>query len=284
MPSTEPNAANPQSRAFSARAAVTTAAVAVLALIAVWLAWASQGANQSLVGGPFALEDGSGKTITDQTLRGRPFLVYFGYTNCPDVCPTELARISDVLAAMGDKAVPALFITVDPERDTPKVMQDYASSFGPHVIGLSGSPQAIGAAEKAAIAPGDRLSHGREVIHALDATNNKLAVIRFSHPPIFPNHHRRHRVRAWMCEMSNFNTPRRLEQAQRALSLRQSPSRWASARKALVKRVFRIFLHQLKERILRPALETDIRAPDSRALAEAFLQQSRSSKSHGHMR
>ena len=149
MPSTEPNAANPQSRAFSARAAVTTAAVAVLALIAVWLAWASQGANQSLVGGPFALEDGSGKTITDQTLRGRPFLVYFGYTNCPDVCPTELARISDVLAAMGDKAVPALFITVDPERDTPKVMQDYASSFGPHVIGLSGSPQAIGAAEKA---------------------------------------------------------------------------------------------------------------------------------------
>ena len=62
---------------------------------------------------------------------GRPFLVYFGYTHCPDVCPTELARISDVLARMGDQAIPALFITVDPERDTPKVMQDYVSSFNP---------------------------------------------------------------------------------------------------------------------------------------------------------
>ncbi|HKN27555.1 MAG TPA: SCO family protein [Roseiarcus sp.] len=148
MPPDEPNAANPQSRVFPIRVALMTAAIAVLALIAVWLALAPKGANQSLVGGPFALEDGSGKTVSEQTLRGRPFLVYFGYTHCPDVCPTELAHISDVLAAMGDKAVPALFITVDPERDTPKVMQDYASSFGPHVIGLSGSPQAIGAVEK----------------------------------------------------------------------------------------------------------------------------------------
>ena len=133
MPPTEPNASNPQSSAFPIRIALTTAAIAVLALIAVWLALAPKGANPSLVGGPFALEDGAGKTVTERTLRGRPFLVYFGYTHCPDVCPTELAHISDVLAAMGDKAVPALFITVDPERDTPKVMQDYASSFGPHV-------------------------------------------------------------------------------------------------------------------------------------------------------
>ena len=149
MPPTEPDAASGQSRAFSIQIALTTAAIAVLALIALWLALAPKGSSQSLIGGPFALEDGSGKTVSDQTLRGRPFLVYFGYTHCPDVCPTELARISDVLAAMGDKAIPALFITVDPERDTPKVMQDYVSSFGPHMIGLSGSPQAIGAVEKA---------------------------------------------------------------------------------------------------------------------------------------
>ena len=95
------------------------------------------------------MQDGEGRTVSDQTLRGKPFLVYFGYTHCPDVCPTELARISDVLAKMGDKSIPALFITVDPERDTPKVMQDYVSSFNPHVIGLSGSPQAIGSVEKA---------------------------------------------------------------------------------------------------------------------------------------
>jgi protein SCO1 len=124
------------------------AAVLVIALAALWLSRAPLSSNGSLVGGSFALQDGGGRTVSDQTLRGMPFLVYFGYTHCPDVCPTELARISDVLAKMGDKAIPALFITVDPERDTPKIMQDYVSSFNPHIIGLSGSPQAIGAVEK----------------------------------------------------------------------------------------------------------------------------------------
>ena len=138
------------SRALSIRFVVTlAAAAAAVALVALWLALAPRGSSASLIGGPFALQDGAGRTVSDQSLRGRPFLVYFGYTHCPDVCPTELARISDVLARMGDKAIPALFITVDPERDTPRVMQDYASSFDSHIIGLSGSPQAIGAAEKA---------------------------------------------------------------------------------------------------------------------------------------
>ena len=98
--------------------------------------------------GTFALENGDGKTVSDQTLRGRPFLVYFGYTHCPDVCPTELAHISDILTKMGNRAIPALFITVDPERDTPKVMQDYVSSFNPAIVGLSGSPQSVEATEK----------------------------------------------------------------------------------------------------------------------------------------
>ncbi len=149
MPPTAPrNPSNSRSRAFSMRVAATMAAVGALALAAIWLAWQPQASNRSLIGGPFALQNGDGKTITEATFRGRPFLVYFGYTHCPDVCPTELAQMSDVLAKMGDKAIPALFITVDPERDTPKVMQDYVSSFDPHLIGLSGSPQAIGAAEK----------------------------------------------------------------------------------------------------------------------------------------
>lgn len=137
-----------RSRGSATRVAVATAAAA-LALVAFWLAWAPKASSPSLIGGPFALANGSGATVTDVSLRGRPFLVYFGYTHCPDTCPTELARISDVLAAMGDKAVPALFITVDPERDTPKVVQDYSSSFGPHVVGLSGSPEAIRSAERA---------------------------------------------------------------------------------------------------------------------------------------
>ena len=129
--------------------AAAASAIGLIALAALWLAFAPQnGTPRSLIGGPFALEQASGKTVTDQSLRGRPFLVYFGYTHCPDTCPTELARISDVLAKMGDEAPPALFITVDPERDTPAVMQDYVSSFDPHIVGLSGPPQAIAAVEK----------------------------------------------------------------------------------------------------------------------------------------
>ncbi len=148
MPPTQPDRPE-RSRANSVRVVATLAAAAVIALAALWLARPPRTSNPSLVGGPFALQDGDGRTVSDQTLRGRPFLVYFGYTHCPDVCPAELGRVSEVLAQMGDKSIPALFITVDPERDTPKVMQDYVSSFDTHIIGLSGSPQAVGAAEKA---------------------------------------------------------------------------------------------------------------------------------------
>jgi protein SCO1/2 len=131
------------------RFALAVSVAAALAIAGVWFLWAPPRANESLIGGPFALQDGAGRTVTDESLKGHPFLVYFGYTHCPDVCPTELARIADALAKMDGKAIPALFITVDPERDTPKVMQDYASSFGRSIIGLSGSPQAVGAVEKA---------------------------------------------------------------------------------------------------------------------------------------
>ena len=148
MPEAEPNSA-PQSRVIAIRVVVTLVAVAALGFAAFILTSPPERSRAALIGGAFALEDGGGKTVSDQTLRGRPFLVYFGYTHCPDVCPTELARVSDILSKMGDKAIPTLFITVDPERDTPKVMQDYASSFNPAVIGLSGSPQAVEAAEKA---------------------------------------------------------------------------------------------------------------------------------------
>ena len=137
-----------RSRVFAIRIVATLVAIAIVGLVAFMLTSPSERPRAALIGGAFALEDGAGKTISDQTLKGRPFLVYFGYTHCPDVCPTELARISDILGKMGDKSIPALFITVDPERDTPKLMQDYVSSFNPAVIGLSGSPQAVEATEK----------------------------------------------------------------------------------------------------------------------------------------
>jgi protein SCO1/2 len=147
MPEAEADKA-PRSRKFPIRLIAALLAVALVGFAAFMLTNPSERPRAALIGGAFALQDGDGKTVSDQTLKGRPFLVYFGYTHCPDVCPTELARISDILGKMGDKPIPALFITVDPERDPPKVMQDYVSSFNPAVIGLSGSQQAIEATEK----------------------------------------------------------------------------------------------------------------------------------------
>ncbi len=84
-------------------------------------------------------------------MKGKPFLVFFGFTHCPDICPTTLFDMSQLMKALGPDAdrTGALFITVDPERDTPKVMKDYLSNFDPHVRGLTGDPAAINAAIKA---------------------------------------------------------------------------------------------------------------------------------------
>lgn len=105
----------------------------------------------SAIGGPFKLIDENGKPITDQDMKGRPFLVFFGYTHCPDICPTTLFEMSEVMHALGKDAdrIGALFITVDPERDTPAAIKDYLSSFDPHLRGATGNRQAIVAAEKA---------------------------------------------------------------------------------------------------------------------------------------
>jgi protein SCO1 len=111
----------------------------------------ASGPGGSAIGGPFRLIDQNDKPITDQDMKGRPFLVFFGYTHCPDVCPATLFDISEVLRALGkdaDKAG-ALFITVDPERDTPAAMKDYLSSFDPHLQGATGDSKAVEATEKA---------------------------------------------------------------------------------------------------------------------------------------
>ena len=104
----------------------------------------------SPIGGPFALIDQSGKPLTEQDMKGRPFLVFFGYTHCPDICPTALFEMSEVLHTLGKDAdrVGALFITVDPERDTPAAMKEYMASFNPHLRGATGDQNAIDAAEK----------------------------------------------------------------------------------------------------------------------------------------
>jgi protein SCO1 len=105
----------------------------------------------SAVGGPFRLVDQDGRQVTEQDLKGGPSLIFFGFTHCPDVCPTALFDVSEVLRALGPDAdrTRALFITVDPERDTPEKLKEYLSSFDPHLRALTGAPDAVAAAAKA---------------------------------------------------------------------------------------------------------------------------------------
>jgi protein SCO1 len=119
--------------------------VAVLLLATGSFLWLSGSGTASLVGGPFVLEDGNGKPVTDRDFRGKYMLVYFGYTFCPDVCPTTLNEVTDALDRLGPKAarLQPIFITIDPKRDTPAVVKQYTAAFTPHLLGLTGTPEQI---------------------------------------------------------------------------------------------------------------------------------------------
>jgi protein SCO1/2 len=97
------------------------------------------------IGGPFQLTDQTGQAVTDKSMQGRPSLIFFGFTHCPDVCPTTLFEISEVLKAMGEDGdrVNAYYISVDPERDTQAAMKEYLSSFDPRLKGLTGNAEEI---------------------------------------------------------------------------------------------------------------------------------------------
>ena len=106
------------------------------------------------IGGPFALVDQNGRRVTDKDFAGKYRIVYFGYTHCPDVCPTDLATISQAMTSFEKKdparaaRVQPIFITVDPERDTPAAMKEYLRAFHPRLIGLGGTPAQVADAEK----------------------------------------------------------------------------------------------------------------------------------------
>jgi protein SCO1/2 len=97
------------------------------------------------LGGPFSLTDHTGRAVTERDFVGRWLLVYFGYTYCPDVCPTELGALAAALDTMGaaGEAVTPVFITIDPERDTPAALADYVGRFHPRIVGLTGTPEQV---------------------------------------------------------------------------------------------------------------------------------------------
>jgi len=103
------------------------------------------------LGGPFTLTNQDGTSVTDATYRGKWMLIYFGFTYCPDVCPTELQVVSEALHDLGDQAsqVAPIFVTIDPERDTPAVLADYVKLFDDRLIGLTGTAEQIAAIARA---------------------------------------------------------------------------------------------------------------------------------------
>jgi protein SCO1/2 len=127
--------------------------IAVLIGFAGWIVVdLARGGGGPTIGGPFTLTDHTGKRVTDADFKGKPTLIYFGFTYCPDVCPTSLLLMQTAVEQLGKDAaqrVNMILISVDPERDTPETLQDYVGNFGPTMIGLTGTREEIAAVAKA---------------------------------------------------------------------------------------------------------------------------------------
>jgi len=112
---------------------------------AVSFGWVGHNATAVSIGGPFTLVDDAGATVSEKTLAGKPYAIYFGYTFCPDICPTTLLDMSRWIKKLGPDAekLNYVFVSIDPERDTPKLMHTYLSSFDPHIRGFTGTPEQV---------------------------------------------------------------------------------------------------------------------------------------------
>ncbi len=98
----------------------------------------------SAIGGPFQLTDMNGATVTQDTFKGKVTLIFFGFTHCPEVCPTTLLELSEIMRKIGPaEKLQGLFVTVDPERDTPELMKSYLASFDKRITGLTGDASAV---------------------------------------------------------------------------------------------------------------------------------------------
>jgi protein SCO1 len=176
---------------------IIAAFAASLVVGLVIMLWAMGGlrtvTSPAAIGGPFQLTDQAGQAVTEQSLKGKPTLIFFGFTHCPDVCPTSLFEISEVLKAMGTDAdkVNAWFVSVDPERDTATAMKDYLSSFDPHLKGLTGDPQAVAKvisayrvyARKVPLKDGDYTMDHTALIYLMDRDGNFVAPFNLKRTP-----------------------------------------------------------------------------------------------------
>ena len=174
--------------------AAFAASLAIGLLVTLWLMGGLPlAAAPAAIGGPFRLTDQAGQTVTEKSLIGRPTIIFFGFTHCPDVCPTALFEMSEVLRAMGPDAdkMNAYFVSVDPERDTSAVMKDYISSFDPHLKGLTGTPDEIGKvisayrvyAKKIPLKDGDYTMDHTALIYLMDKNGNFIRPFNLKRTP-----------------------------------------------------------------------------------------------------
>jgi protein SCO1/2 len=140
------------SRLVAILAAVILAlAAAIGAAALIWKGSPVAVVGEALVGGPFAMTNQDGKRVTEKDFHGRYMLVFFGFTYCPDICPTELQVMTAALAELGEdgKAIQPVFVSVDPERDSPENVKAYVENFSAGLVGLTGSPEDVAAMAKA---------------------------------------------------------------------------------------------------------------------------------------
>ncbi|WP_286182867.1 SCO family protein [Labrenzia sp. R4_1] len=177
---------------------VAWAAVAVLACVAgalVYLQTTSSNNSGALIeplaaiGGPFELISGNGETVTDQTLAGKPTVMFFGFTYCPDVCPTTLSELQGWIEALGPDAdkLNYAFVSVDPERDTPDVMRDYVGAFDDRILALTGSRENIDSmlkayrvyAKRVPLDDGDYTMDHSAAVYLMNADNKFVGTIAY---------------------------------------------------------------------------------------------------------
>ncbi|MBO0345481.1 SCO family protein [Roseibium sp. CAU 1637] len=142
------------------------------------------------IGGPFELVNAAGETVTEADLEGKPSAILFGFTFCPDVCPTTLSEMQGWIEALGPDAdkLNYLFVTVDPERDTPQVMGDYVAAFDERIKGLSGSRQQVDAmlqaykvySKKVPLDDGDYTMDHSAAVYLMDADNRFFGTIAYN--------------------------------------------------------------------------------------------------------
>lgn len=182
------------------RVIVLAAMISLVAIVAGTALWSRYG--QPLVvngkpavslGGPFVLTDQFGRRVTDRDLRGKPTLMFFGFTYCPEVCPTTLAAMTSWLKTLGPDAdkLNVVYVTIDPERDTPKQLRLYLSSFDPRIRGLTGTPAEIAKIageyrvyyQKIPLQGGGYTMDHSSAIYLMDARAAFTGVITYQEPP-----------------------------------------------------------------------------------------------------